>query len=202
MNGRPTRPGAASMLFLALPFFASPCLAVEPGVDVAAPRVAVTTVDGSTFAFHPASLVVEQGDWVRWSWTGGSHTTTSGSGCLASGLWSVSLNSLSPPTFTRQFLEAPGAIPFFCSPHCLSFGMVGSVSVTTLIGLSANDAGGVSTLTWTGGSGRYIVYRAGAPTLVGATPLSPDGGNTGTTFTDATDPPTGQASFYLVMNLF
>ncbi len=200
MNGRPARPGVTSMMILALPVFASPGLAVEPGVDVAAPRVAVTKVDGLMFAFQPASLVVEQGDWVRWSWTGGSHTTTSGSGCLASGLWNVPLNSLSPPTFTRQFLEPPEAIPFFCSPHC-SFGMVGSVSVTTLIDLSAQHAAGVSTLTWTGGSGQYIVYRAGAPTFTGAAALLPDGGSAGTTFTDATTPPSGQASFYLVMNL-
>ncbi len=200
MNGRPMRPGVTLVIVLALPFFTSAALAVEPGVDVAVPRVVVTTVDGSTFAFHPANLVVEQGDWVRWSWLGGSHTTTSGSGCLASGLWNVSLNSLTPATFTRQFLEPPGGIPFFCSPHC-SFGMVGSVNVTTLIDLSAKDAAGTLTLSWTGGSGSYLVYRSGAPTFIGAQAFTPDGGSAGMTLTDSTGPSPGQASFYLVMNL-
>ena len=188
------------VISLSLPFFTGGAGAVEPGVDVAAPRVALSTVDGSTFAFHPANLVVEPGDWVRWSWLGGGHTTTSGPPCVASGLWNAPLNSFSPPTFTREFVESPGLVPYFCSIHCPT--MVGGVTVTTLIDLSAKDAAGTSTLSWTGGGGRYLVYRGGAPTFIGAPAFTPDGGSAGTSFTDATSPSPGQAWFYLVMNLF
>jgi plastocyanin len=200
MRDRPMHSGVALVIVLALPFFTSAALAVEPGVDVAAPRVAVSTVDGSTFAFHPANLVVEQGDWVRWSWLGGGHTTTSGPACVASGLWNTPLNAVSPATFTRQFGEPPGSIPYFCSIHCPT--MVGSVNVTALIDLAVKDAAGTSTLSWTGGSGSYLVYRGGAPTFIGAQAFTPDGGSAGMTFTDSTIPSPGQTSFYLVMNLF
>jgi len=191
-------------VFVLLAFSAAPAPAVEPGVDVAVPRVAITTVDGATFMFHPAQLAVEQADWVRWVWTGGSHTTTSGSGCVADGLWNVSLNSLTPPQFTRQFLELPGSLPFFCSPHCLSFGMIGAVSVTTLIDPTATEASGTLTLTWSGGSGSYRVFRSDNPAFTGAATatLSPDAGASGTTFTDTTQPTPGKAAFYLVMDLF
>src|SRR5262249_25485791 len=123
--------------------------AAEPGVDVSVPRFAISSVDGATFMFHPARLVVEQGDWVRWTWTGGGHSTTSGSTCVADGLWDASLNTLSPGPFTRQFLDVPGAFPFFCRPHCLSFGMTGQVEVTTLIQVSADNPGGTLKLGWT-----------------------------------------------------
>ncbi len=72
--------------------------AVNPGVDIAAPRVAISNT-GDYFGFTPASIVVEQGDYTRWNFIGTSYsyTTTSGSVCnVASGLWDAPLNSLSP----------------------------------------------------------------------------------------------------------
>src|SRR5262245_18162317 len=110
------RPSSALPLLLIL---ACPALAVEPGVDIAAPRVAISLVN-NTLQFHPANLVVELGDHVRWLHSGTLlvHTTTSGVPCTANGLWAA---SLSPgQRFTRQFLEVPGTIDYFCNPHCLS----------------------------------------------------------------------------------
>src|SRR5262245_3374374 len=112
-------PALALGACLAVPVAA---LAVEPGIDIAAPRVAITTVD-SALAFHPAGQVVEQGDYVRWSALVNSiHTTTSGTGCVADGLWNQSLG-VAGTIFTRQFTEAPRVIGFFCNSHC-AFGMV------------------------------------------------------------------------------
>ena len=58
-----------------------PCreaLAVEPGVDVAVPRVTLSLV-GAALAFVPANPVVEQGDFIRWrNVSTGLHTSTSG----------------------------------------------------------------------------------------------------------------------------
>jgi plastocyanin len=181
---------------------AGPSFAVEPGVDVAAPRVAISQVnDGITFM--PANLVIEQGDWVRWMHVGASlsHTTTSGNPCVGSGLWNF---SLVPGTqFTRQFLEIPQNLPYFCTPHC-TFGMQGQVAVTTRIAVQASDNLGQLVLNWTGGSGVYQVFRSDVPAFTGAgtTTLSPDAGPNGTTFTDPTPPTVGKILFYLVMNKF
>lgn len=179
-------------------------LAVTAGVDIAAPRVAMTTANGTTLRFVPAAIVVEQGDYIQWNWTSGAHTTTSGSACVASGLWTSPLNSTTP-LFLRQFLETPGALPFFCMPHC-GFGMVGQVTVTSPILETSTDAGGAETLSWTGGGGTYQVFRSDSPLFTAATTtlLTPAGGTTATTFVDQTgaEPAVDHAFFYLVMNQF
>lgn len=187
---------------------ARPALAVEPGIDIAAPRVAITTVDAATIQFHPAVIAVEQDDHVRWSWTGGTHNTTSAtttSSCVASGLWASNLNSLST-SFTRQFTTPPGVVPFYCQPHC-GLGMRGQVVVTTPIDAKAVlAAGGAVQLDWTGGGGVYRIFRSASPLFPTAatTVLTGPQGTTVLTFTDTNGgtPPLGGAFFYLVMNHF
>ena len=187
---------------------ARPALAVEPGIDIAAPRVAITTVDAATIQFHPAVIVVEQDDYVRWSWTGGSHNTTAAtttSSCVASGLWTMNLNSLST-SFTRQFFDEVGVVPFYCQPHC-GLGMRGQVAVTTPIDARAVPAaGGAVQLDWTGGGGTYRIFRSTSPLFPAATTTVLTGaqGITALTFTDGNGgtPPVGGAFFYLVMNHF
>src|SRR2546427_9443690 len=97
------------VLSMVVALFAGRGFAVEPGVDIAAPRVAISQV-GDFIGFQPANLAVEQGDYVRWKHVGSSlaHTTTSGTPCTTSGLWTASLTP-SSPLFTRQFLESPQA---------------------------------------------------------------------------------------------
>ena len=192
------------LLCTALPFVAcaGAAMAVQPGVDIAVPRVLISTVD-STLAFHPARQTLEQGDYVRWSPLVASvHTTTSGSPCLADGLWSASLGTAGV-NFTRQFLETPQTFPYFCSPHC-GLGMVGQVTVTGIIALTVTDSSGTSTLMWGGGGGLYQVIRSDNPAFRGpnTATFTPDGGGGGTTFTDLFTPvpAAGAATFYLVMN--
>jgi plastocyanin len=189
-------------IFLSMAGAASTSLAVEPGVDIAVPRVPISSVDGVAFRFMPANLVVEQGDYVRWVRTGGSHTTTSGPPCTADMLWHSGLTSTTTQ-FTRQFLEAPGVRPYLCSPHC-GLGMTGQVTITTVIDLIVSDTGGAFQLTWTGGGGLYRVYRSASPAFTTATVLTASGGTNQTGFLDQTGgtPPPGSASFYLVMNEF
>ncbi|OLD63172.1 MAG: hypothetical protein AUI47_10155 [Acidobacteria bacterium 13_1_40CM_2_68_5] len=177
-------------------------VAVEPGVDIAVPRVLISTVD-SALLFHPARQILEQGDYVRWSPQVASvHTTTSGSPCVADGLWSASLGTVGV-NFTRQFLETPQVFPYFCSPHC-GFNMVGQVMVTGLIALTVSDSPGTSTLSWGGGGGLYQVIRSDNPAFRGpnTATFTPDGGGGGTMFTDLFTPvpAAGAATFYLVMN--
>src|SRR5437879_5250493 len=83
---------------LLLAALAGDVLAVQPGVDIAAPRVVICTVGGG-LVFTGPNQVIEQGDYVSWRFTGGfaSHTTTSGDVCGATtGLWDAPLNSTSP----------------------------------------------------------------------------------------------------------
>ncbi len=176
--------------------------AVEPGVDIATPRVAIVTVN-NTISFIPTSTVVEPGDYVRWQVAPGTslgHTTTSGEICgVTTGLWDVNLNSVTPK-FTRQFNEAPGDISYFCRPHCFS-NMRGNVNVTPPIVATAAAASGIFTLTWSGGSGLYKVFRSGSPAFPAPlVPMSPDGNDAGTSFTDFVQPAPGSALFYLVIN--
>ena len=190
-------------LGLALAGIPSDVAAVTPGVDIATPRVAVSSADGATLRFIPAIVAVEQGDYAQWQWLSGIHTTTSGTPCVANSLWTANLNSTTP-LFTRQFLEAPGPQPYFCSPHC-TFGMQGQVNVTTLIDLTATDVSGATRLDWVGGGGLYRIFRSDAPQFpAGTVVLTPTGGTNQTSFLDSSGgtPAAGSAFFYLVMNQF
>jgi plastocyanin len=175
---------------------------VEPGVDIAAPRVAISQVT-DIIGFQPPNLVVEQGDYVRWNSTAVTlpHTSTSGVPCVSNSLWGASLN---PGTsFTRQFLESPQVLPYFCVFHC-SMGMRGQVTVTSPIVLQASASPGQIDLSWTGGGGLYVVNRSDVPGFVsaGTVVLSPIGGNAGTTFSDTLAPGLGAVLYYLVTNKF
>jgi plastocyanin len=182
-------------------------------MDVAAPRFAISTVDDATVVFHPARLVIEQGDWVRWMHTSTAqfpvfHTTMHGvknalGGCDPLGLWSAPLLPPDFPQFTRRFLEPPQALPYCCEPHTF-LNMLGEVVVTDPIPLTVTGNSGVLTLDWSGGSGLYQVFRSDTPKFVGAgtSAFAPVVGDTGTTYTDMTQPDPGKALFYLVMNKF
>src|SRR2546426_6277605 len=154
------------VLSMVVALFAGRGFAVEPGVDVAAPRVAISQV-GDFIVFQPANLIVEQGDWIRWKNVGGSlsHTTTSGDACVSNGVWGTTLQP--GVQFTRQFLESPQAFPYFCIPHC-SGGITGQVLVTSQIVLHANDNSGQLVLTWSGGGGVYQIFRSDIPAFTGA----------------------------------
>src|SRR5688572_23792085 len=107
-----SRPAVGLSLALVSTLSALPAHAVEPGVDIAAPRV-ITSVVNATFAFVPRNPVVEQGDFVRWRNIGtGLHTSTSGSMCgVVDGLWDFQLGA-GVVTPTRQFNELPRSIPY------------------------------------------------------------------------------------------
>lgn len=86
------------------------------------------TVDVSmvNYSFQPETVTINAGDTVRWINQGGSHTTTSGTGCVSDGKWNSGLLSTSQ-TYSVMFNTA-GTYPYFCMPHC-SLGMTGTVVV-------------------------------------------------------------------------
>lgn len=86
-------------------------------------------VDQVSLTFSPSNLTILAGDTVRWTWTGGSHTVTSGTGAAdpnVGALFDAPLNSVST-TFDYVF-NTPGTYPYFCRPH-ESFGMTGVITV-------------------------------------------------------------------------
>lgn len=85
----------------------------------------ITQIDMS---FSPAVIDVAPGDTVRWVWTSGFHTVTSGTNCSYDGLYfNVPLD---PTHQTFEFVIPSGVsqIPYFCLPHC-AFGMDGLIRV-------------------------------------------------------------------------
>ena len=81
-------------------------------------------------SFVPQDIVVAPGDTVRWVWSGGSHTVTSGDpvACSADGVFfNQSLNSANP--MVEWVVPASAVfVEYFCAPHC-QFGMIGSITV-------------------------------------------------------------------------
>lgn len=81
--------------------------------------------------FDPLSLEVAPGDTIRWIWTSGSHTVTSGTFCTFDGLYfDVLFDSVNPLFEFVVPLDLEGEIPYFCLPHCFS-NMVGTFTVLT-----------------------------------------------------------------------
>jgi len=71
------------------------------------------------FSFQPPEVYAEAGDTVTWIWNSGSHTATSGSGCIPSGLFSFGLfDGAGPQSWVIPANTPSGTIPFFCFPHC------------------------------------------------------------------------------------
>jgi plastocyanin len=104
------------------------CMVCVPALSSAAQTFDVSTED---FFFSPADLTINAGDTVRWTNpTGTPHTTTSGAGCAhnTTGVVWDSGTLSNGGTFSFTF-DQPGTYPYFCSIHCISFGMKGTITV-------------------------------------------------------------------------
>jgi plastocyanin len=101
-------------------------LATASSVDPSTAEIFEVTQVNLTF--QPQQITINPGDTVRWVWTSGSHTTTSGDPgtCTGDGLWDEPLN-VSNPVVEVTF-DDPGVFSYFCIPHC-ALDMNGSVTV-------------------------------------------------------------------------
>ncbi len=89
------------------------------------------TVGGSGNVFVDAQsgtnvTTIQPGQAVTWVWAGGSHSTTSGNCCTASGMWDSGVQS--GGSFTYTFPTA-GTYPYFCTVHGAM--MTGTVKVVS-----------------------------------------------------------------------
>ena len=103
----------------------------ESGADLAIEAAASTThvVHQVGFTFVPAEITVEPGDTVRWDWSEGLHTVTSGVPCIPDGVFFDSPLDAGATTF-GYVIPADGTtfIPYFCIPHC-GIGMTGTITI-------------------------------------------------------------------------
>ncbi len=90
----------------------------------------VHQVDMVGLAFVPDTLSISEGDSVLWVNTSALfHTTTSGTGGVASGYWDSGL--MSPNDSFAFHFDSAGVFPYFCTPHW-TLGMVGLINVQPL----------------------------------------------------------------------
>ena len=81
--------------------------------------------------FTPQNVDIKVGDTVHWVWVSGTHSTTSGVPGNADGMWDSGTHS-TPFTFDFTFLTT-GTFNYFCMPHGLCCGMIGTVTVTEAV---------------------------------------------------------------------
>ncbi len=104
-------------------------ISISPAIYSA--TIDVSIKDG---VFQPRVLTINVGDTVKWTnWDTifyGTipHTTTSGTNCTHDGTGWDSGTLLTAQSFSFTF-NAPGTYPYFCSMHCLSAGMTGTIIV-------------------------------------------------------------------------
>src|SRR5947209_18691064 len=85
----------------------------------------ITVGPNGSLTFSPASATIHVGDTVKWVWSTGFHSSTSGlPPGTPDGKWDSQPQS-APFTFKETFSQ-PGTFHYFCSIH-YSFGMTGSV---------------------------------------------------------------------------
>jgi len=107
---------------------------------------ATRNVTISNFAFTDAVsnnsiTVINAGDKVQWSWSAGTHSTTSGTcsgpgSCTPSGTWDSTVLS-APNTFSFTF-NNDGSFPYYCQIHTTS--MLAKVIVNPVV-TNTNDSG-------------------------------------------------------------
>lgn len=113
---------------------------------VAAPLMATATEHVVTIdflSFSPQNINIIAGDTVRWiNNSDFFHTTTSGAGCVANGLWNLNLASGAQVTHT---LNTPGTFPYFCIPHCGAL-MTGVINVEIIVPTEETTWGAIKAL--------------------------------------------------------
>jgi plastocyanin len=94
---------------------------------VSAATFDVTVGPNGDLVFMPSSVTISPGDQVRWTFSSGGHSTTSGSPGMPNGIWDSGIRNQGA-TFTRTF-NSVGTFPYYCTPHGGCCNMVGTVRV-------------------------------------------------------------------------
>jgi plastocyanin len=106
------------------------CAATFSLLSSRAATIQVQVGSGGT-KFTPQNVTIHVGDTVQWTWAGNNHSTTSGTPGNPDGLWDSGIHNIGF-VFSRVF-TTPGTFNYFCSPHGLCCGMIGTVTVTEAV---------------------------------------------------------------------
>ena len=82
------------------------------------------------YYFNPSSLNVSVGDTMRWVWSAGSHTTTSGVIPGGAATWDQPINSTN--TVYEYPVTVAGTYNYVCTPHA-AMGMIATFTATTFV---------------------------------------------------------------------
>ena len=104
------------------------CAAVLPLLSSKAATFQVQIAPGGALTFSPSSVTIHVGDTVQWTWASSGHSTTSGTPGQPDGMWDSGVQNVGF-VFSHTFGTA-GTFSYYCTPHGLCCGMVGSVTVT------------------------------------------------------------------------
>ncbi len=104
------------------------CAALTPLQNSRAATFQVQVGAGGTLTFTPKDITIQVGDTVQWIWAASGHSSTSGTPGHPDGMWDSGVQN-SGFIFNQTFTTA-GTFNYFCTPHGLCCGMVGSVTVT------------------------------------------------------------------------
>ncbi|HEY2710916.1 MAG TPA: plastocyanin/azurin family copper-binding protein [Chthoniobacterales bacterium] len=107
--------------------FALCCTAAFSLLNVKADTITVQVGEGG-LKFMPQQVAIHVGDTVQWTWASSGHSSTSGTPGNPDGMWDSGIQD-SGFVFSYTF-AATGTFPYFCTPHGLCCGMVGTVRVT------------------------------------------------------------------------
>jgi plastocyanin len=104
------------------------CAAVLPLLSSKAATFQVQIAPGGALTFSPSSVTIHVGDTVQWTWASSGHSSTSGTPGHPDGLWDSGVQNVGF-VFSHTF-DTAGTFAYYCTPHGLCCGMVGSVMVT------------------------------------------------------------------------
>src|SRR6266850_6550004 len=104
------------------------CAALVPLLSSRAATIQVQVGAGG-LKFTPQNVTIQVGDTVQWVWAASGHSSTSGTPVNPDGMWDSGVQNTGF-IFNQTFTTA-GTFNYFCSPHGLCCGMIGSVTVTS-----------------------------------------------------------------------
>jgi plastocyanin len=109
---------ASALLFMAVAFSNIPARAVKHVVLV------------GNYFFNPSAVNVSVGDTVRWVWSAGSHTTTSGTIPGGAASWDEPITSSN--NVYEYKVTVAGTYNYVCTPHA-GMGMTGTFTATGFV---------------------------------------------------------------------
>lgn len=166
-----------------LAFCAAIALAWLGAATASATTFSVDVAPGGQLMFSPASVSIQAGDTVTWSWRASGHSVTSGTPGKPSGIFDSGVNS-SGFTFSHTFNDL-GTFTYYCMPHGACCGMTGSVTVaaasptpsptaaqplniSTRLEVKTGDQVLIGGFIITGTGPKRVILRALGPSLAGA----------------------------------